>query len=107
MKKRSVQPLSWTAAYSPKIKFTAFSALLDADTINLLSFFRTFNQLCIYAVVFLKVFTVSIPNRFMSVALPISATSSSLLYSSEPKAAICPVCNLSSLVLCPVLCVIS
>ena len=65
MKKRSVQPLFWTAAYSPKIKFTAFSALLDADTINLLSFFRTFNQLCIYAAVRSGILTGSYPDLWL------------------------------------------
>ena len=41
--------------HSPSIKLTAFSARLLADTINLLSFFKTCNQFCIYAVEFLKV----------------------------------------------------
>lgn len=39
---------------------------------------KTVNQLCIYALEFLKLFEVSIPNILTSVALPNSATNSSL-----------------------------
>ena len=64
--------------------------LYKKDVIDKLSektgLYKKDNQLCIYAVEFLKLFFVSIPIMFIRLALPISATSSSLLYSSEPKA---------------------
>lgn len=87
---------------SPRIYFTAFSALLDADMMKWLSFFRTCNQFCMYAVEFLKVPVVSIPNRFIIIAEPASAVNSSLLYVSLPKCAFTVVSSRSSLVLCPV-----
>ncbi len=59
------------------MSFTAFSAWLDADTMNLTSDFKTDNQFCIYAVEFLKLLLVSSPKIFNILALPISATSSS------------------------------
>ena len=103
----SVSVCFYSALSVPKMKFTAFSALAAADIMNLLSFFKTCNQFWIYAALFLKVCGVSMFNIFKIAVLPISATNSSFEYVSLPKAATFLSSNLSSLVLCPGLCVSS
>ena len=56
------------------------------DSVELTSLRSFESQPCIYALLLRKLLFVSIPKMFIRLALPISATNSSLLYSSLPKA---------------------